>query len=130
MRDRENAEWVEAEEQDLPPHLRKPKEGEPLNLKHSLMDNPNPTFKRLKPSEMVDKTVLLPPNEDGTQYRSRILECIEEYKKDLAKEQEKNEAHAKFRCIVNNQREEVIAYNDICDFIEQDWTWDGVWKFR
>ena len=44
LRDRENAEWVEAEEQDLPPHLRKPKEGEPLNLKDSLMDNPNPTI--------------------------------------------------------------------------------------
>ena len=94
------------------------------------MDNPNPTFKKLKPSEMVDKTVLLPPNEDGTRYRARILECVKEHKKDFAKEQEKNPACAKFRCIVNNEREEVIAYNDICDFIEQDWTWDGVWKFR
>jgi hypothetical protein len=36
----------------------------------------------------------------------------------------------KFRCLVNNEYEEVVAYNDIVDYIEQDQTWDGIWKFR
>ena len=31
---------------------------------------------------------------------------------------------------MNNDYEEVVAYNDIVDFIEQDQTWDGIWKFR
>ena len=26
--------------------------------------------------------------------------------------------------------EEIVAYNDIVDFIEQDQTWDGLWKFK
>jgi len=36
----------------------------------------------------------------------------------------------KFKCLVNDDYEEVVAYNDIVDFIEQDQTWDGIWKFR
>ena len=48
----------------------------------------------------------------------------------VAKKQAKDPSYTKFRCIIDGEREEVIAYNDICDFIEQDWTWDGTWKFR
>ena len=36
----------------------------------------------------------------------------------------------KFKCLVNNDYEEIVACNDIVDFIEQDQTWDGIWKFR
>jgi hypothetical protein len=37
---------------------------------------------------------------------------------------------AKFHCIVNDDYEDVVAYNDIVDYIEQDDSWDGVWKFK
>jgi hypothetical protein len=37
---------------------------------------------------------------------------------------------AKFQCIVNDDYEDVVAYNDIVDYIEQDDSWDGVWKFK
>jgi len=33
-------------------------------------------------------------------------------------------------CLVNDKYEEVVAYNDIVDYIEADDTLDGVWKFR
>jgi hypothetical protein len=36
----------------------------------------------------------------------------------------------KFRCLINDEYEEVVAYSDIVDYIEQDDTWDGVWKFK
>ena len=37
---------------------------------------------------------------------------------------------ARFKCLVDGKYEEVVAYNDIVDYIEQDDSWDGVWKFQ
>ena len=45
----------------------------------------------------------------------------------------KTEGHpevVKLKCIVNDQYKEVIAYNKIVEFIEDDQTWDRAWKFR
>jgi len=39
-------------------------------------------------------------------------------------------AHIKFRCLVNNDFEEVVACNDLVDFIEKDTAWEGVWTFE
>ena len=86
------------------------------------MENLNPTVKNIKPLDMIDRTVLLPPTEDGSRYRARILDIVYDYKSDFAKEREKNPCFLKFRCLVNNEKEEVIAYNDIVDYIEDDWT--------
>ena len=36
----------------------------------------------------------------------------------------------KFRCRVGDKYDEIVAYNDIVDFIEQDEGWDGLWKFK
>ncbi|CAB9531394.1 hypothetical protein SEMRO_3492_G348590.1 [Seminavis robusta] len=36
----------------------------------------------------------------------------------------------KFKCRVNDEYEELVAYNDNVDYIEQDQTWNGTWKFR
>jgi len=45
-------------------------------------------------------------------------------------EAHKDPAHIKFRCLVNNDFEEVVACNDLVDFIEKDTTWEGVWTFK
>jgi hypothetical protein len=37
---------------------------------------------------------------------------------------------ARFQCLVNDEYEDVVAYNDIVDYIEQDDSWDGVWNSR
>jgi hypothetical protein len=57
----------------------------------------------------------MPPEDDGTCHRARIIEiiendwqCVDEWKKALIK----------FKCLVNDQWEEVVAYNQILDFIE------------
>jgi len=31
---------------------------------------------------------------------------------------------------VNNDFEDIVAHNDVVDFIEKDATWDGVWTFE
>jgi hypothetical protein len=39
-------------------------------------------------------------------------------------------AMAKFKCVLNDGKEEVVAFNDIQNYIEKDESWDGIWKFR
>ena len=68
----------------------------------------------------------MPPENDGSRYRAKILARVQSMKAGLSE----NPEVIKFRCLVNNEYEDVVAYNDICDHIEQDDSWDGVWKFR
>jgi hypothetical protein len=75
---------------------------------------------------MIERTFLLPPGSDGTRQRAKIIEMVNGMR---------DKAHAdpefvKFKCRVNDKYDEIVAYNDIVDFIEADHTWDGVWKFR
>jgi len=70
----------------------------------------------------------MPPEDDGTRYRAKIIALIDNHldENDFEKQPER----IKFKCLVNDQYEEIVAYNDIVDYIEADDTWDGVWKFR
>ncbi len=112
------------------PDKRKPgepnPEHEPARLNHRTMDTANPVECGLTPEQMIDRSFLMPPEPDGTRVRAKILEIVNEYKDDIHNTPE----YIKFKCLVNDQYEEIIAYNDIVDFIEQDDTWDGKWKFR
>ena len=36
----------------------------------------------------------------------------------------------KFKCLVNDEYEEVVAYNDIVDYIEADETQSGIWTYE
>ena len=88
---------------------------------------PNPTTSvHLPPKELTDRTFLMPPNKDGSCYRAKIVGIVNDHVS-------KTEGHpevVKLKCIVNDQYEEVVAYNKIIEFIEDDQTWDGAWKFR
>ena len=69
----------------------------------------------------------MPPEEDGSRYRAKIIEMIDDYKQGMDDLPEVK----KFRCRVNNQYEESVAYNDIVDFIKSDETWkDNIWHFQ
>jgi len=50
--------------------------------------------------------------------------------RDMKDKEHSDPAYIKFRCLVNNDFEEVVAYNDLVDFIEKDTTWEGVWTFE
>ena len=88
-------------------------------------DNPTEE-KKLPPKELTNRTFLMPPRQDGTRVRAKIIKMVNLHK-------DKNSQHPdliRFKCLVNDDYEEIVAYNDIVDYIEQDQTWEGIWKFK
>ena len=81
---------------------------------------------RLEPDQLIDRTFLMPPSDDGSRVRAKIVKRVRDFKKG----REDDPDYIKFKCLVNGEYEEVMAYNDIVDYIEQDQTWDGIWKFK
>jgi len=121
---------------DLPPHLREPRpcgapnpEETPRNFSGQFLHTENPVLPNgLPPNKMIDRTFLMPPEANGTRHRAKIIALIHSH---LAKNNfEKQPKRVKFKCLFNDKYKEVIAYNDIVDYIEADDTWDRVWKFR
>ena len=124
-------------EEDMPPHQRsthKPGREKiideaPLDLSTDPMDAPNPTVRDLDPEQLPGRTFLMPEEQDGTRHRAKILEMIEDYKNG----RNEDKTYIKFKCLINSEnkaKEEIVAYNDIVDYIEIDHTWDGLWKFE
>jgi len=123
-------------DEDLPPHLRIPRpygapnpKEIPRDFSGQTLRTDNPVLPNsLPPDKMLDRTFLMPPEDDSTRYRAKIIALINNH---LAENNfEKQPERIKFKCLVNDQYEEIIACNDIVDCIEADDTWDGVWKFR
>jgi len=84
-----------------------------------------PTF---HPSDLVGCTFLLDPQEDGQRFCTRIVEALEDHD---AKLHCKPECF-KFCCsIKDDQYEEVLSYNEILNYIEQqDDNSTKIWKFH
>ena len=102
-----------------------------INDEDPVLDDPmeplNPVEPtRLEPDQLVDRTFLMPPAPDGSRVRAKIVKRINKYKEGRKDDKD----YIKFRCLVNNDYKDVVAYNDIIDYIEQDQTWDGIWKFK
>ena len=77
--------------------------------------------------DIIGKTFLMEPRDDGQRFRARIVEAIEQHEE----QQRQHPKHQKFRCSVNNdQYEEIFGYNEIVQFIEQDDDDTTVWKYR
>ena len=76
---------------------------------------------------LIGRTFLMLPQEDGTRLRAKIVERLEQMDREVMNQPDM----IKFRCSVNDgQYEEIMAHNDIIDRIEQDETQEGVWKFK
>ena len=114
-------ETVEDEEEDP-----KPSTGDATNFDADFLKMDSPTQPGLPPEEMVDRTFLMPPTEDGSRVRAKIIEHINQHKDRLASHPEVMH----FKCLINDDYQEVVAHNDIVDFIKQDDSWDGTWKFK
>ncbi len=80
------------------------------------------------PSDLVGHTFLLDSQEDGQWFRTRIIKVIEDYDAKLHNQSER----FKFRCSINDdQYEEILTYNEILNYIEQqDDDGTKVWRFR
>ena len=83
-----------------------------------------PTF---DPTELIGRTFLLPPEEDGQRFRGKIVEKIIENEEGLNNHPDR----IKFRCSINDEQfEEILSYNDILNMIEKDETEEGLWQFK
>jgi hypothetical protein len=77
---------------------------------------PMPVF---HPSDLVGKTFLMDPQEDGQRVRAHIVQAIEDHDGKL----DDNPTRIKFLCSINDdESEEIIAYNEILNHIEDDET--------
>ena len=121
-------------EEEMADHAKPPQqfgrsnpEGKPFLFERMEdLETHNPTVKDLKPEQMEGRTFLMPPAEDGSRMRAKIVERIQE----IQDEAHNDPRYVKFKCLINDTWEEVVAYNDIVDYIERDESWDGMWKFR
>jgi hypothetical protein len=79
-------------------------------------------------SDLIGKTFLMDPQEDGQLFRARIVRAIEDHDGATAH----NPSRVKFLCSINDdESEEIIAYNEILNYIENNES-EGttVWKFK
>ena len=113
-------------EEDRSPQLRGELD-DSNTMRMEPMATHNPTQPGLPPEEIPGRTFLIPPNADGTRYRAKIIRQIKADKK----KRREDPNYVEFLTSVNNDEyEQIVAYNDIVDYIEADHTWDGIWKFR
>ena len=89
-------------------------------------------FTKLDPEHAIGRSVLMPRGKDGQRFRAKILERVDKYKDDL---QMKRAKHMQYRVLVGhdggNKWEEIVAYNDLVNFIETEGDGqDGMWRFK
>jgi hypothetical protein len=78
------------------------------------------------PHDLVGRTFLL-SNPDGTRPRARIIECIENQENELGR----NPTRIKFKISVNgDEYEDLIAYNEVMEHIQEQDDDATLWKFR
>ena len=132
LRDQRARKWTAQDQDNLADHLKHRKPGEenpldePLKFGKRALQTLNPTEDNLKPEEMIGQTFLMPPTADGSCHRAKIMESV----RDMKDKAHQDPAHIKFKCLVNNDFEEVVACNDLVDFTEKDTAWEGVWTFE
>jgi hypothetical protein len=79
------------------------------------------------PADLVGRTFLLDKQEDGQQFRARIVKLLEDHESDV----ETNPTRLKFVLSVNDDKaQEVITYNKLLEYLAHDEEQDLVWMFR
>jgi hypothetical protein len=77
-------------------------------------------------NDLIGRTFLMPPQEDGQQHQALIIKSIDDHEKELQKDQ----TRTKFLCSVNDDtREEIISDNDLMNYLDNDGQ-EVVWKFK
>ena len=77
---------------------------------------------------MINRSFLLPPNEDGSRQRALITGVVEDFQGQLNSDPDRVRYKAR---IGESKFEELIEYNDLMEMIEeQKPNDDGTWRFR
>jgi hypothetical protein len=88
---------------------------------------PQTQLEIINPSELIGRTFLTDPQEDGQRFRARIVRAINDTEREL----EDNPERIQFVCSMNNDAfEDIVAYSDILQHIEREEDDTHVWKFR
>jgi hypothetical protein len=92
--------------------------------------NPEADIQRMpvfNPQDLIGRTFLMNPEEDGQRYRARIIEAVEDRQSTVEQQSDR----VKFLCSINDEQyEDIMSYNDIIAHIEKDEEDTTVWKFR
>ena len=81
------------------------------------------------PDDLINRTYLTAPDEDGQRFRAKIIQKIVEHEDALEQEPER----IKFLVSVEGEKaDEIVAYNDIANFLEEEMsdTADQLWTFK
>ena len=81
----------------------------------------------MQPEDMIGRTFLTEPQDNGERHRARIVKAIIDHENNI----KNNPDRIKFLCSFNNDEyEDILAYNDIVDHIEKDYEDPTIWKLR
>ena len=82
-----------------------------------------------KPDDLINHTYLTQPDEDGQCFRAKIVQQIIDNEEALEQKPE----HIKFLVQVEGDKaDEIIAYNDILDYLEEEMSEpaEQLWQFK
>ena len=110
---------IDPDPMNSPPEIVKSKHEEDLSCGKAM-----PTF---DPTDLIGRSFLLPPEEDGQRFRGKIIEALTDNERELCNQPER----IRFRCSINDDEyEEILSYADILNAIEKDETDHGLWQFK
>ena len=101
----------------------------PLALKDQALITTDRTLNKQAPEDCIKKTFLLPEDNDGDRPRAFIIGMVNKLRGQTETDPEK----IRFKCRVNiddDTYEEIVAYNDIADYLEPEDGVDGIWYVR
>jgi hypothetical protein len=88
---------------------------------------PQAQLEIINPSDLIGRTFLTEPQEDGQRFCAQIVRAISNNEHDL----ENDPKQVKFVCSMNNDAfEDIVAYSNIIQHIERDEDNGHVWQFR
>ena len=100
---------------------------EPTSVVTARSDSPDHPPYVLDPDGLIGRTFLTAPSDDGRRFRLKVLERLNEMDDDI----QQDPATIKFRCRhEDSDYEEIVAYNELLDYIENDDGTDDLWQFK
>jgi hypothetical protein len=80
----------------------------------------SPQMPIFHPSDLVGRTFLMEPQEDGQHFHACIVCALDNHDHEFMVAACTNPAHIKFLCSINNDmREEIILYNELLDYLSK-----------
>lgn len=101
----------------LAPPRSKPDDADD-DKKDSIMfgsDVPGAKYTGFNPKDLIGRSFLMEPGADEPISCAKIVDYVEEFQGQV----ERNPEHVKFKCRVGSKHDKFIAYNGMCNFIEE-----------